>query len=61
MRQKFQEQRLDQPKKDRRPFLEDFLLYHIVLSDQKVSGCYKNSYRKLRVCAFGSEISVKGC
>ena len=40
-----QEVRLDQPKRDRRPFLEDFLQNHVVLSDQKVSGSSKNSCR----------------
>ena len=40
-----QEVRLDQTKRYRRPFLEDFLQNHVVLSDQKVSGSSKNSSR----------------
>ena len=36
------------------------LLYKTFLSPQKVSGNYKNSYRKLRVYTFKSKILVNG-
>ena len=38
-----------------------FFVYKTFPSPQKVSGSYKNSYRKLRVCTFKSKNLVNGC
>jgi hypothetical protein len=56
-----QEVKLDQTKRDRRPFLEGFSQNHVVLSDQKVSGSSKNSWRKLRPSSTRSENVVNFC